>query len=56
MTSVLAEQEINVVDMINKSRGEVAYNLLDVVDEPEPSLLDAICAIDSVMSVREFKM
>ncbi len=56
MTSVLAEQEINVVDMINKSRGDVAYNLIDVVDEPNQSLIDSICAIDSVMNVREFQM
>jgi D-3-phosphoglycerate dehydrogenase len=56
MTSVLAEQEINVVDMINKSRGDVAYNLIDVSDEPSDSLIDGICAIDSVMNVREFQM
>ncbi len=56
MTNVLAEQQINVVDMLNKSRGDVAYNLIDVADEPEQSLIDSICAIDSVMNVREFKM
>ena len=56
MTAVLAEREINVVDMINKSRGDVAYNLIDVVDEPEKALIDDICAIDSVMNVREFQM
>ncbi|MGD8416114.1 MAG: phosphoglycerate dehydrogenase [Pseudomonadales bacterium] len=56
MTSVLASQQINVVDMINKSRGDVAYNLIDVADEPGASLMEAICAIDSVMNVREFKM
>ena len=56
MTSVLAEQEINVIDMINKSRGDVAYNLIDVSDEPSDSLIDGICAIDSVMNVREFQM
>lgn len=56
MTAVLAEQQINVVDMINKSRDQVAYNLIDVVDEPAQSLIDRICAIDSVMNVREFRM
>ena len=56
MTSVLAEQQINVVDMINKSRGDVAYNLIDVKEEPDDSLIDGICSIDSVMNVREFKM
>ncbi len=56
MTTVLADQAINVVDMINKSRGDVAYNLIDVADEPDQSLLDAISAIDAVMTVREFRM
>jgi D-3-phosphoglycerate dehydrogenase len=42
--------------MINKSRGDVAYNLIDVADEPAQSLIDSICAIDSVMNVREFRM
>ncbi|MEJ2088497.1 MAG: phosphoglycerate dehydrogenase [Gammaproteobacteria bacterium] len=56
MTSVLAAQQINVVDMINKSRGDVAYNLIDVADEPSPALIDQICGIDSVMNVREFEI
>jgi D-3-phosphoglycerate dehydrogenase / 2-oxoglutarate reductase len=56
MTSVLAEHGINVVDMTNKSRGDVAYNLVDVVDEPEQALIDELCAIESVMNVREFRI
>jgi len=56
MMAVLAERSINVVDMLNKSRGEVAYNLIDVADEPEQALIDDICAIDSVMNVRDFKI
>ena len=56
MTAVLAERNINVIDMLNKSRGDVAYNLIDVADEPVPELIDDICAIDSVLNVREFAM
>jgi D-3-phosphoglycerate dehydrogenase len=56
MTAVLADLSINVVDMINKSRGEVAYNLIDVVDEPSDSVIADICAIESVMNVRELRM
>ncbi|MFP6837418.1 MAG: phosphoglycerate dehydrogenase [Pseudomonadales bacterium] len=56
MTAVLAERNINVIDMLNKSRDEVAYNLIDVADEPEQALIDDICAIDSVMNVREFQI
>ncbi len=56
MMSVLADREINIVDMINKSRDTVAYNLIDIAEEAEPALIDAICAIDSVMNVREFQI
>jgi D-3-phosphoglycerate dehydrogenase len=56
MTSVLAAQQINVLDMLNKSRGDVAYNLIDVADEPAQTLIDEICAIESVMNVRELKI
>ncbi len=52
MTSVLAERSINVIDMINKSRGGVAYNLLDLQDAPTPGLIDELSAIDTVMNVR----
>jgi D-3-phosphoglycerate dehydrogenase len=56
VTSVLAERQINVVDMINKSRGDVAYNLIDVADELDAVTLGAIRAVDSVMNVREFRI
>ena len=52
MTSVLARRGINVVDMINKSRGGVAYNLLDLQGAPTPGLIEELTAIDTVMNVR----
>lgn len=56
VTSVLAGRQINVVDMINKSREAVAYNLIDVKDELDQTTIDEICAIEHVMNVREFRM
>jgi len=52
MTSVLADRNINVIDLLNKSRDDIAYNLIDVAEVPDQGLIDAICAIDSVISVR----
>lgn len=52
--SVLANREINVVDMINKSLGDVAYNLIDIESAPAAELLAEIDAIDSVINVRLF--
>ena len=50
--SVLADREINVIDMINKSRDEVAYNLIDIETEPTPELVAALEQIDGVIKVR----
>ncbi len=52
MTSMLAERNINVIDLINKSRDDVAYNIIDVADPPDQGLLDAICGIEGVINVR----
>lgn len=52
MTSVLAERNINVIDLINKSRDDVAYNLIDLEARPDQGLLDAIGAIEAVINVR----
>jgi len=52
--SVLAEREINVIDMINKSRGDVAYNLIDVAAAPSADLIRDVSGIDSVINVRVF--
>ena len=43
--SVLAEQDINVIDMINKSRDEIAYNLIDLDKAPSAAAADAIRSI-----------
>jgi D-3-phosphoglycerate dehydrogenase len=50
--SVLADRNINVIDMINKSRDEVAYNIIDIATEPSPELVASLEAIDGVIKVR----
>ena len=52
MTAVLAERNINVIDLINKSRDDVAYNLIDLSEAPDQGLIDAIAQIESVISLR----
>ncbi len=49
--SVLADQNINVVDMLNKSRDEVAYNLIDLDSTPSTGALAAIAEIEQVIKV-----
>lgn len=54
LMSVLAAADINVIDMLNKSKGDLAYNLIDLDTPPGPALLRRIEAIDEVLSVRVF--
>ncbi len=49
--SVLADQNINVIDMINKSRNEIAYNLIDVESRPSDEALAQIAQITDVIKV-----
>ena len=51
ITSILADQEINVIDMLNKSRGDVAYNLIDLEHPAPDSALDAMRNIEHVIKV-----
>jgi D-3-phosphoglycerate dehydrogenase / 2-oxoglutarate reductase len=51
--SVLADQQVNVVDMVNKSRGELAFNIIDMQGPPPPaSVVAALAAVDHVIRVR----
>jgi D-3-phosphoglycerate dehydrogenase len=48
----LGKAGINIIDLLNKSRGEVAVTLLDLDKAPEQSLLDELAGIEGVLSVR----
>ena len=50
--SVLADNEVNVVDMVNKSREQVAYNIIDVEQAPDDGVIAAIARVDHVINVR----
>lgn len=49
--SILADRDINVMDMINKSRNDIAYNLIDIEATPEDELIAEIEAIEHVIKV-----
>lgn len=50
--SIFADANVNVVDMINKSRNDIAYNLIDVETQPDQAIIDQIAAIEGVLTVR----
>lgn len=52
ITTRLAAAGLNIVDMLNKSKGDVAYTLLDVDKAVDQSVVQAIRDIEGVLSVR----
>ena len=52
ITAVCSEQGLNIENMTNKSRGEVAYTLIDLTGAPEADSLDKLKSIDGVIRVR----
>ena len=53
--AILGEEEINIADLTNKSRGEYAYSLIDLESAASKSALDKIKAVEGVIAVRVIK-
>lgn len=54
-TACIGENGINISNMMNKSRGEVAYTMLDVETAPGAEIIERLQAIDGVFRVRVVK-
>ena len=52
ITSALAEHEINILDMLNKSRGDYAYNIFDVSGPVSQEDITKLENINGVIKVR----
>jgi len=52
ITQILAEKKINISDMLNKSKGEYAYNIIDVDGSVDNDCITKIKAIKEVVMVR----
>lgn len=52
ISTTLAQAGLNIVDMINKSRGELAYTLVDVQTEIPAHTVEEIAKIQGVLAVR----
>ncbi|MFT5141326.1 MAG: D-3-phosphoglycerate dehydrogenase [Lysobacterales bacterium] len=50
--SGLADRNINVLDMVNRSRGDIAYNIIDVESRPDAEVLAEILKADGVKKLR----
>jgi D-3-phosphoglycerate dehydrogenase / 2-oxoglutarate reductase len=52
ISTALATAGLNIADLLNKSRGEIAYTLIDLDGTPEPAALAKIRSIPGVLSLR----
>ena len=56
ISTAMADAGLNIHNMVNKSRGDMAYTLVDVDSPVAAGVLDALRAIDGVLSVRYLPM
>lgn len=52
ISSVLGEAGLNILDLLNKSRGDYAFTLVDIHADAPPEILERIRSLDGVLSVR----
>jgi len=52
ITTKLADSKLNIIDLLNKSRGEFAYTLIDVDGSVNDELIDELASIEGVLRVR----
>ena len=52
ITRMLADNKLNIADMINKSKGNIAYNIIDVEGDTNGDLVKKIQSLDGIVAVR----
>lgn len=55
ITGAISETNVNIENMMNKSKGDYAYSIFDICNLPDKHLLNAIAKIEGVISVRVIK-
>jgi D-3-phosphoglycerate dehydrogenase len=55
ITTILANHSINILDLLNRHRGELAYNIIDIDGNLTAEAVDQLRAIDGVIFVRTIR-
>ena len=55
MTSEVGNAGLNIENMVNASKKDFAYTMMDVIGDVNDSIVNAITAIDGVIKVRVIK-
>lgn len=56
ISAAVANANLNILDMLNRSRGEIACTMLDIESEAPQSVIDEIKSINGVLNVRTLKV
>lgn len=52
ISSIISDADLNIEEMSNKSRGDVAYTVFDLSDKPSDDALNKLGSIEGVLSIR----
>lgn len=52
ISTVISSAGLNIIDMMNKSKKDLAYTLIDVNAEVTPEIINQLSAIDGIINVR----
>lgn len=52
ITAIIAEYNLNIVDMLNKSRDDLAYTIIDLEERPSEASIEALSNIEEVINLR----
>jgi len=50
--TLIGDDGLNVADLLNKSVGDIAYNIIDLDEIPQSALLDKIRGLEGVINLR----
>ncbi len=56
VSAILAKANINIVEMLNKSKGDYACTIIDISNEPPKEMVAAISSISGVLGARALKL
>ena len=52
ISKLFADHNVNIENMVNRSRGEYAYTLIDTNDEVRPDIIERIESANGIINVR----
>lgn len=55
ITDAFAQEDTNIENLINKSRDQIAYTMLDLDGKPSEAALDKIRGLDGVIRVEVYE-